>query len=141
MNLIKKYRELISYGIFGVLTTVINWVIYTLLSLNENISMTVCNGAAWICAVLFAYVTNRIFVFQSKGRGLLLLLKEMGLFFGSRIFTGVIEIAGPSLLFWCGITQSWFGIRGFLAKLITSVAVIILNYILSKVLVFRKREK
>ena len=103
--------------------------------------MMVCNGAAWIGAVLFAYVTNRIFVFQSKEKGAVSVLKEISLFFGSRILTGVIETAGPTFLVWCGITQSYFGIRGFAAKLITSIAVIILNYILSKILVFRKKEK
>lgn len=138
-ELIKKYREIISYAIFGGLTTVINWVIYAALSLNEGISITVCNGIAWIGAVLFAYVTNRIFVFQSKGKGLTALLKEIGLFFGSRIFTGIIEIAGPAFLICCGVTQEWFGIRGFLAKMITSILVIVLNYILSKLLVFRKK--
>ena len=133
-------KELIMYVIFGAGTTVVNWIIYSALVLF-NINMTIANLIAWLGAVTFAFITNKLFVFESRSLEKTVILKEAFAFFGSRILTGVIEIAGPTLLFHLGIQLSMFGIKGFGAKLLISVIVIILNYILSKSAVFTDRRK
>ncbi len=133
-------KELIMYIIFGGATTVVNWVIYTALVLF-NVNMTVANLIAWVGAVSFAFITNKLFVFESKSLEKAVVLRELFTFFGSRMLTGIIEIAGPTLLFHFGIQLSMFGITGFGAKLIISIIVIILNYILSKSAVFTDRRK
>lgn len=138
--MLKKYKEIIMYLVFGVATTAVNWIVYTLLSLIGT-EMTVANTASWICAVIFAFITNKLLVFESRSLKPGLVLKEALTFLGSRLLTGILEIAGPTLLFNAGFTFSPFGIRGFGAKLFISIFVIILNYALSKLAVFGKKER
>ena len=133
----QKYREQIMYLIFGGLTTIINWLVYVLLvAVGQDIEVT--NVIAWLVAVLFAYVTNRAFVFQCKATNKKEVFKEFVRFFGSRVETGIVEIVGFPVLYRIGLNQELLGIDGFLAKITVSVAVIILNYVCSKVIVFRK---
>ena len=133
----QKYREQIMYLIFGGLTTIINWLVYVLLvTVGQDIEVT--NVIAWLVAVLFAYVTNRAFVFQCKATNKKEVFKEFVRFFGSRVATGIVEIVGFPVLYRIGLNQELLGIDGFLAKITVSVAVIILNYVCSKVIVFRK---
>ena len=133
----QKYREQIMYLIFGGLTTIINWLVYVLLvAVGQDIEVT--NVIAWLVAVLFAYVTNRAFVFQCKATNKKEVFKEFVRFFGSRVATGIVEIVGFPVLYRIGLIQELLGIAGFLAKITVSVAVIILNYVCSKVIVFRK---
>ena len=139
--LIIKNRELILYLIFGVATTLVNWVSYTVLVEGINVGITASNAISWLVAVIFAFIVNKMFVFESKHLGFLHLLKEIVSFFGGRILSGAVEIFLPLLLFRIGLTFALFGIEGFLAKVTTSVIVIILNYIFSKLIVFRKRKK
>lgn len=138
-KLFRKNREIVMYLIFGVLTTVVNWIVYSL-TVN-TVSMTVANVLAWFCAVIFAFFTNKLFVFESRSWKLSKVVKEIVSFFGSRLATGLVEIFGPTLLFSIGLNQSLFGVKGFLAKVIISVGVIILNYVFSKLIVFRKDKK
>ena len=133
----QKYREQIMYLIFGGLTTIINWLVYVLLvAVGQDIEVT--NVIAWLVAVLFAYVANRAFVFQCKATNKKEVFKEFVRFFGSRVATGIVEIVGFPVLYRIGLNQELLGIDGFLAKITVSVAVIILNYVCSKVIVFRK---
>ena len=133
----QKYREQIMYLIFGGLTTIINWLVYVLLvAVGQDIEVT--NVIAWLVAVLFAYVTNRAFVFQCKATNKKEVFKEFVRFFGSRVATGIVEIVGFPVLYRIGLNQELLGIDGFLAKITVSVAVIILTYVCSKVIVFRK---
>lgn len=133
----QKYREQIMYLIFGGLTTIINWLVYVLLvTVGQDIEVT--NVIAWLVAVLFAYVTNRAFVFQCKATNKKEVFKEFVRFFGSRVATGIVEIVGFPVLYRIGLNQELLGIDGFLAKITVSVAVVILNYVCSKVIVFRK---
>lgn len=133
----QKYREQRMYLIFGGLTTIINWLVYVLLvTVGQDIEVT--NVIAWLVAVLFAYVTNRAFVFQCKATNKKEVFKEFVRFFGSRVATGIVEIVGFPVLYRIGLNQELLGIDGFLAKITVSVAVIILNYVCSKVIVFRK---
>ena len=135
-----KYKEVIMYLIFGVATTLVNWIVYSLLMKTSVINMTVSNAIAWFAAVVFAYITNKIFVFESKSWNPAEVWKEVVKFFGARIATGVIEIVGLPLLYYIGVKQSIFGVEGFLAKILVSVIVVILNYVFSKIFVFSTKK-
>lgn len=131
--LIKKIftREVIFYGIFGVLSTVVNVVSFyllTLTGLDENIS----NVIAIILAILFAYVTNRKLVFNSTATTRKEILKEFYKFILGRIFTMVVEIVGFYLLF------NILGIHKLVSKLTITIIVIILNFFISKFFAFKK---
>lgn len=147
-KLFTKYKEIIMYLIFGVATTVVNWIVYIIstklfgLSGGElsNTQITICNGIAWVVAVTFAFVTNKLFVFESKNTEKGFLLVEAAKFFGARIFSGIFEILLPSALIAIGLDQAVFGVEGAIAKAITSVVVIVMNYVLSKLVVFRKSK-
>ena len=140
-ELFKKYKEIIMYLIFGVATTLVNFVIYTLLVKMLQVEMTLSNAVAWLVAVAFAFITNKLFVFESKPFNIKLLMKEVLSFFGSRIISGVIEITAPTLLFNIGFDFDLFSIKGFGAKALVSIVVIILNYVFSKLFVFKKHNK
>lgn len=133
--LIKKlfYREVILYGIFGVLTTVVNLVTFFILThvgLEENLS----NVLAIITCVLFAYFTNRKLVFNSTAVTFKDNLKEFYRFMLGRAFTMILEIVGFYLLF------NILGIQEFISKLILTVIVIILNFFISKFFAFKKSK-
>jgi putative flippase GtrA len=145
-NLFKKYKEIILYIFFGGITTLINWIAYAIFvnmfptSDSLIFKASFANILAWIIAFLFAFVVNKIFVFESRDKNIKIIGKEFLLFFLSRAFTGILEIVLLPLLIKIGISQSIFGIDGFLAKLIVSVIVTILNYIFSKKIVFTKQK-
>ena len=135
-----KYRELISYLFFGGLTTVVSWVTYALFVGPLGLPVVPGNILSWVCAVCFAFVTNKLWVFDSKSWAWPLWGREALAFFGGRIFSGLVEMGGLPLLMWMGLDQPLLGIEGFAAKVVVSIVVIILNYIISKLLVFRKKS-
>lgn len=137
-ELYKQYREVISYLFFGVATTLVNWIVYSICIKLLHLEMLPSNALAWFLAVLFAFVTNKIYVFQSRTKDLKSLIWEFCSFFGSRALTGVLEIFLPGILYSIGLNQSIFGVEGFAAKVVVSVLVIILNYVFSKLFVFKK---
>lgn len=160
--LFTKYKEIIMYIIFGVLTTLVNWVVYTVLIklfgsaaesdvilfslFGRNISMKIfyifiANFVAWVAGVIFAFVTNKIWVFESKSWRFGMVMKELWLFVLARLITGVLEWFGVPLLWAIGMDQDLFGIDGFLAKIVVSVIVVILNYVFSKLIIFRKKDE
>ena len=128
MSLYQKYREIIVYLIVGVLTTVVSLVSYYLLRIIIN-NYQVCTVLSWICAVLFAYITNRKFVFESKNNDI---IKEFSSFVGSRIFTLFFE------MFFMFVTVKLIRINDRIAKLVVQVFITVFNYLLSKLLVFKK---
>lgn len=134
----KKYKEQILYLAFGIIVTLVNWVVYTVLVAVVNLGITASNFVAWVAAVVTAFITNKLFVFESKSTDKKSVLKEAAAFLLSRISTGIFEVVAPSILFLIGLDGMLFGIDGFYAKLIVSVIVVILNYILSKKIVFKK---
>ena len=134
-RLLLKYKEVIMYLIFGVATTLVNWVVYSLLMKTSAVNMTISNAIAWFTAVVFAYITNKLFVFESKSWNVAEVWKEVVKFFGARIATGL------PLLYYIGVKQSLFGVEGFVAKILVSVIVVILNYVFSKIFVFNKKDK
>ncbi len=135
-----KYKEIIMYLIFGVSTTLVNWVVYAPLVNFLNVNTTVANGIAWFVAVLYAYITNKLFVFESRSWKASVLVKEILSFFGARIASGVFEIFLPETLINLGLNQTFFNIEGGVSKIVVSVLVIVLNYIFSKLFVFRKKK-
>lgn len=126
-------KRVILYLIFGVLTTVINFIVFyytnSILIINELIA----NVIAWIIAVIFAFITNKYIVFESKNNETKLFFKEMLSFFSSRLFTLLLEEA----ILFIFITIAKFDAN--IIKLIAQVLVIIFNYILSKFFVFNNK--
>ena len=132
--LFKKYREVISYLFFGVLTTIINLFVYygltfTVLDPNDAFSLQVANIISWIISVLVAYVTNRRYVFKSKSQDI---LRECSSFFGARLVTLVMDMA----IMFVGVTLLKGNDKIF--KIISQVVVIVGNYVFSKIFVFKK---
>lgn len=136
-NFYLKYKEQILYLVFGVIVTLVNWVIYAVFVAVVDVGITLSNAVAWFAAVITAFVTNKMYVFENKATGKLDLIKEAVMFLLSRISTGIFEIIAPTVLVFIGLDGMLFGIDAFYAKLIVSIIVVILNYILSKKLVFK----
>lgn len=128
---IKMLKELISYGIFGVLTTIINIVVFFLLD-KLLIPYTISTVIAWFISVLFAFYTNKKYVFKSSDNSKQALTKEVTAFYSSRILSLLIDLGLMSLLI------NLLGINNLISKLISNVVVIVVNYILSKLFIFKK---
>lgn len=132
-EMIQKYWDIVSYLFFGVLTTVVNYIVY-LPCLNVlKLSAVVSNLIAWVVAVAFAYLTNKPFVFKSNDWSMKTVVPELSKFVGTRISSGVIETV---ILYLAVDLMGW---NGNVWKLFTNVLVVILNYVGSKLLVFRKK--
>ncbi len=134
INIYKKNKEIINYLIFGVLTTVVSFVVYFIFAKVFKIDEVISNVISWFFSVLFAFITNKLYVFESKETGKKTLLKEIISFYLARLFTGVVCDLGVFALM-----VKTFKINDVLSKLVTQVIVIILNYVLSKLFVFRKK--
>lgn len=133
-ELFQKYREMILYLIFGGLTTLVNIVCYALLARGAGMDVTLSTAIAWAVSVVFAYLTNRKWVFQSKAIGTKAVSYEIATFFGGRVFSGLLDI-GIMFLF-----VEWLGFNDLIVKILSNVLVIILNYLISKWIVFRKKD-
>ncbi len=140
MEIYNKYKEIILYIFFGGTTTIVNWCVYVSV-INIWDSTLVANTVAWSCAVIFAFFVNKLLVFRSTSMDMRVIVKESIFFFLTRFVSGMMEIFGPELLINIGLRKSIFGIKGAVAKVIVSVLVIVSNYVLSKILVFRKSTK
>lgn len=137
IEIYKKYKEIINYLIFGVLTTIVSLIVYyisvyTFLNPNNPIQLQTANILSWIAGVTFAYFTNRKFVFESKEENK---IKEAGKFIFSRVVTLIMDM----LIMLLGVTILHFSDKIF--KIISQVAVIVGNYIFSKLFVFNKNKK
>ena len=128
-----KYYDLITYLVFGVLTTLVNYLVYLPCYNLWGFSASQSNLIAWVAAVAFAFVTNKPFVFRSHDWSAKVVVPELIKFVGTRIGSGALE---TGILF---LTVDLAGMNGNMWKLITSVLVVVLNYIGSKLLVFRKK--
>lgn len=147
-SLLKKYREAILYVIFGGLTTLVNFIVLKLFNmlLGEELYL-VSNVIAWLASVIFAYITNKLFVFESKSMAPKVLAREILSFAGARVLSLGIEEAGLWLLVdVCHMDRLTWHVFGFdiggimIAKLILAVVVVILNYIFSKLFIFKKNR-
>lgn len=134
MKNIKKIlnKETISYVIFGILTTIINLISYYFFSNIININYLISNIISWIISVSFAYVTNKLYVFNSKDKNKDSVIKEFIKFVNFRLTSGVIEMI---LLF---LLVDMIRVNDIISKLVIGVIVVVLNFIFSKIFVFQK---
>ncbi|AYW45217.1 GtrA family protein [Tetragenococcus koreensis] len=130
----KKLREIITYLFFGGMTTVVNFVVFFLARNLLGWNLVVSNTLSWILSVLFAFATNKKWVFKSKSTGTKQFLVELGKFFFYRIVSFGIDM-GCMLLF-----IDVFKMGEFLAKLITQTIIVVANYVFSKFLIFTSKN-
>jgi len=131
-----EYKEIINYLIFGVLSTVVNFASYFIFAKLFHIDEVVSSGLSWFCAVLFAYITNKIFVFESKTKTVKEFIKEMMSFFACRVLSGILCDVGTFALM-----VKVLNINDIIAKIVTQIMVVILNYVLSKLVIFKKKSE
>jgi putative flippase GtrA len=132
-ELLHRHYDILVYLIFGVMTTAVNYIVYLPCYNLLHLSSAVSNVIAWAAAVAFAYVTNKPFVFHSHDWSAKTVVPELTKFIGTRLGSGGLETV--ILLIFVDILS----MNGNLWKLLTSVLVVVLNYIGSKLLVFRKK--
>ena len=150
-----KYEEIIVYVFFGVLATIVSWGSYAIFERYIHLSVMLSSVLSWIIAMLFAFFTNKVWVFKSKSFEIKLVTKEFFAFAASRGVTGVIEVFGVPLLERAGFDSIFIKLvyslhldsidvlltRGLYSKIVLSVIVVVLNYVFSKLIVFRKDKK
>lgn len=145
-QLFEKYKEIINYLIFGVLATVLNIVLFKIFDmiLGNNLYL-ISNIISWTITVVFAFLTNKLCVFKSKSWEKATVLKEISTFIGARIFSLVVEEIGLWFMIdVCNIGQINLNLiiltvgGNMIAKIITQIIVVILNYIFSKLVIFKK---
>lgn len=133
-ELYNKYKEIINYLIFGVLTTIVNFVVYFIFAKLFGIDELLSNIIAWVLSVLFAYTTNRKYVFENKADTKKGILREISSFFACRLFSGVLDNGLFAFL------VKGLHINDMIVKLINQVIVTVLNYVFSKWIIFRKNK-
>lgn len=138
----KKHKEVLLYLFFGVLTTAVSFLtagvakfLLESAGLGKGTVSTASTVISWLFSVLFAYVTNRIWVFDSKASGISSIAREAAEFYGGRLLTLLVEM----LIMWLGYYK--LGINYWVTKIAANVVVIILNYIISKLVVFKTRNE
>jgi len=124
----KLDRELFLYVVFGAMTFFVNLISYFFFESVLGVNYLISNVIAWFLSVLFAYITNRKWVFESRSPDI---LKEMSLFFGGRIFSGVVDTALMYLFIDVMVLDNAF------SKIVVQIIVIVLNYIFSKLIIFK----
>lgn len=133
--LIKKVisdKELMRYILIGVLTTVVNYGVYALCTRVIHMEQLLANLIAWVAAVIFAYVANKLYVFESHTDSASALVKEIFNFVLMRVASLVVDQA----IIWLLVKQ--LGLYDLLCKLISNVVVVVLNYVFSKLFIFKK---
>ena len=130
-----NFRQLVLYGIFGVLTTLINIIAYWIISRMFGLSVVTSTTIAWLVAVFFAYWSNRKFVFQSKTSSFIGIFFEALYFFAARIATGLLDIV---IMY---VFADLFGLHDVIVKTVSNIIVIILNFVASKLFIFREGKK
>ncbi len=127
-------RETVLYVVFGVITTIVNILSFQVAANWLGAPALIANAIAWVLSVLVAYITNKLFVFQSHVRGFLALAKEVGLFFGARLLSFGVDELG----IWLMVDVAH--ISGLVSKIAMNVIVLILNYIFSKWFIFANKK-
>lgn len=131
-NSVIKYQDVLLYVVFGVLTTVVNIIVFTILFNFWHAGHNIAYVVAWFFSVLFAYVTNRTWVFHSQHTGNVAVIKEIWQFYVARILTGFIGYL--ILLFGVDLLRQ----DANLWNIIQNIFVIVANFILSKLIVFKR---
>lgn len=129
----KKYERVLRYLIVGGLTFLLNLAVFVLCYNSLKMGLAISNVISWIVAVLFAFFTNKYFVFRTISPSRREFIKEMFLFFGARVLSLIIEL----ILMWLMVDV--FVINSSVSKIICQVVVIVLNYIFSKLFVFKEK--
>ena len=136
----REHREGMRYLIFGALTTIVNILIYAVFASlilknlpNEEAIINISEIIAFIVALIFAYITNKIYVFKSKVKSFKDMIKEITSFTSCRIVTEIISILMMN-------SAIWFNINDILMKVVANIVVIILNFVFSKLIIFKKKE-
>ena len=135
--------ETVSYVIAGVLTTAVDYIVFALVNegmqrsghFSENTAIMTATVLAWFCAVVFAYITNKLLVFRNYRFAPSYLAKEAAGFFAARLISGIITI----LLMW--VMTDLGSINEYIAKILTSAFNLVFNYVASKLWIFKKAEK
>ncbi|MGI6009346.1 MAG: glycosyltransferase [Methanomethylophilus sp.] len=135
-----RHGQAMRYLFFGFLNVVVTWASYALLVL-AGIDPAISNVISWVIGVTFAFVVNKIYVFESKTREKKKVGREATYFTISRIITGCISIFGFPVLYDLGMDQTFLGVDGFVAKIFVSCVEIVLNYVFSKYWVFRNAKR
>ncbi|MBO5909738.1 MAG: GtrA family protein [Clostridia bacterium] len=133
VNPLKKHKEFLLYAFFGILTTLVNIVSYYLLYNMLFIKNVPAVIISWALSVAFAFFTNKLFVFESRSFKLNIVLRESATFFSARLFTGVLDVIIMYIAVDLLLLDSLFW------KIVSNVIVVILNYILSKIWIFKKQ--
>ena len=122
----------VMYLVFGVLTTLVDWVAYRVLRLS-GLGYMFSNVAAWGAAVVFAFITNKFMVFNSKSVDRLIIIKEFISFVGARVFSLLLQLAGIELMI------DYANINEYIAKAVMTVVVVVCNYVFSKLFIFKDK--
>lgn len=136
----RKHQEGMRYLVFGALTTIVNIVSYAILSkivfqgLEETLKVNISEILSFVISIIFAYITNKLYVFNSKTKGFTNIVKEIISFVGCRIFTEFISIGMMNL-------AVKFSINDVFMKVLANIVVIVLNFVFSKILIFRKKDE
>ncbi len=131
-----KNREIITYLVFGILTTIINYLVYILCRTYIGVDQVILNTfIAWFAAVIFAYITNKLWVFNNWNLKKSHLLKEFTSFLTSRLFSGLVDISIMKIF------VDMLGFNDLITKILSNIVVIILNYLISKRIFIKTYKK
>ena len=133
-DMYRKYEEGINYLIFGFLAFVLNYVLYYVFSGVFEVHHLVSTVLSWALTVVFAYWTNRTFVFKSKNKDVKSLWEEFISFIGARVATEILELGLMFLMVDCA------DLNEYISKFICQVFVIVANYFLSKLWIFKEKK-
>lgn len=132
-SLLRTHRELVSYVFWGVMTTAVNYAAYLLLTRGAGVYYLTGSVIAWAVSVLFAYVVNKLFVFRSRDWAWRVALRELWQMVASRLFSGALELG----ILWLFVDT--LHLNDAVVKLAANVVVVVVNYVLSKWVIFKKR--
>ena len=132
---VEKYKELLSYIFWGAASTAVNYGVYFLCTKPLQLDYLTSNVIAWVVSVAFSFVVNKLFVFESRSLAVKTVLSELWKFVSARIFSGVLE---TGILF---VFVTLLHMNDSVVKIAAGVIVIILNYVMSKLLIFNKTKK
>lgn len=133
-SLWQKYKEVLLYLFFGGVTTVVNYGVFVLCGHVLHMDVVPANIIAWVIAVIVAFVTNKLWVFESKSWNIKTAGKEFGEFVLARLSTLVIE----TILLWIFVDK--LHVNDLIMKIITNIIVVVLNYIFSKFIIFKRKK-
>ena len=132
-TMIKRYKGILLYIIFGGCTTLVNLFSYYFLAHITGLQVVPATVLAWLLSVVFAYITNKIWVFESRSFALPVLLREAASFFAARIFSGVLDLG---IMWVCVDLLGW---NDLVVKILSNIIVVVLNYLFSKFWIFKRQ--